>query len=276
MIKKNSPSQNLTVAAMQLNSGTDVQKNLDHIQFEIENLSKIPDVLVLPEVFNYRRMNMTEKNYSESLTGRSIQFLQESARENKMHIIGGSIPETGQDNKAYNTSVVIEPSGEILGTYRKMHLFNVSIDGKNINESNRYLYGDQPEIVTIHGWKFGLSICYDLRFPELFRWYFNHGAEVLVIPSSFIYETGKKHWHILCQARAIENQCFVIAPNQCGIGANDIKTYGHSLIVDPMGSIIAEADEEKCMTILADLNREEINSFRENFPIKNHQRKELN
>ena len=276
MIKKNRAKEKLLVAAMQLNSGTDVQKNLDQIRFQIDKLTQIPDILVLPEVFNYRRMNTNQQNYSEGISGKSIQFLSEIAKELDIHIIGGSIPETTVDNKAFNTTVVIDPKGEIVGIYRKMHLFNVSVNGKNIKESNRYLSGDQPKIVTIHGWKIGLSICYDLRFPELFRWYFNHGAEIIAIPSSFIFETGKQHWHILCQARAIENQCFVIAPNQCGIGANDIKTFGHSLIVNPHGTVLAEANEDNAMTILADLDRNVMANFRQNFPIKNHQRKELN
>ena len=276
MNKKHRANSKLTVAAMQLNSGTDVQKNLDCIKSELDSLPKVPDVLVLPEVFNYRRMNFHEKNYTEKLSGKSIQFLQQSAKDMNMFIIGGSIPETGINNKAYNTSVVIDPSGEIYGIYRKMHLFDVMLEDKNILESNKYIPGTKPEIIDIHGWKVGLSICYDLRFPELFRWYFNHGAEILAIPSSFVFETGQKHWHILCQARAIENQCFVIAPNQCGIGANDIKTFGHSLIIDPMGDVIAEAGEDHCTTIIAELDRESMNNFRSNFPIKNHQRKGLN
>ena len=276
MAKKNRGKKKLAVAAIQLNSGEDVQKNLDAVKKQLDQMVEYPQVLVLPEVFNYRSISNHNDPYSEGLDGKSIQYLKTVAKDMGMHIIGGSITEKSINNKSFNTTVVIDSNGEIMGMYRKMHLFDVELDGKSIRESNRYLAGNQPKIVTILGWKVGLSICYDLRFPELFRWYFNHGAEIMVIPSSFTYETGQKHWHILCQARAIENQCYVIAPNQCGTGANSTKTFGHSLMIDPMGQVLAEADDGTNMTISAELKKININNVRKRFPIKQHQRLELN
>ncbi|RAP23168.1 hydrolase [Candidatus Marinamargulisbacteria bacterium SCGC AG-343-K17] len=276
MDKKNRGNEKLSVTAIQLSSGEDVQKNLDEVNSQVDQLEESPNILVLPEVFNYRTESNHEDPYSEELDGKSIQFLKQLAKGRGMHIIGGSITETGPNNKAYNTTVVINDSGQVIGTYRKMHLFDVSLGGKSIRESNRYMSGNQPEIVDILGWKVGLSICYDLRFPELFRWYFKAGVDMVVIPSSFTYETGKKHWHILCQARAIENQCYVIAPNQCGIGANNTNTFGHSLIINPMGEIMAEADDASNMSISAHLIKSSLDNIRRQFPIQEHQRKELN
>ena len=275
MDKKNRVKEKLTVAALQLNSGADVHHNLNQVQNLVGQMNKLPDILVLPEVFNFRSFGNHEAPYSESLNGPSIECLKALAIEKKMHIIGGSITETSTNQKAFNTTVVIDDHGQIIGIYRKMHLFDVTLTDKNICESNRFKAGNRPTIVSILGWKIGLSICYDLRFPELYRHYFRSCVDMVVIPSSFTYETGKQHWHILCQARAIENQCFVIAPNQCGIGANNTKTYGHSLIIHPNGTVLAESDDSAIEYITAELEKSDVSTLRHRFPTIKHQRSEI-
>jgi nitrilase len=276
MDKKNRLKDKLMVSAIQMNSGDNFQDNIRQVKHLVDGLDRVPDILVLPEVFNYRSFGNHDDAYSESLNGPSVQFLKALAIEKKMHIIGGSITETTSEEKAYNTTVVIDHAGEIMGTYRKMHLFDVTLDNGQIMESNRFKAGSQPLIVSIYGWKIGFSICYDVRFPELFRYYFKESVDMVVVPSSFTDETGKKHWHILNQARAIENQCYIIAPNQCGVGANNTKTYGHSLIIGPSGQILAEADDASMMGITHECDKEKINQLRLSFPTKSHQRVELN
>jgi predicted amidohydrolase len=276
MDKKNRLKRKLMVSAIQMNSGPNQDDNMAQVKHLVGGLGQVPDILVLPEVFNYRSIGNHDDPYSESLNGPSVQFLKALAIEKKMHIIGGSITETTSGNKAYNTTVVINDAGEIMGTYRKMHLFDVSLDNAQILESNRFKPGSQPLMVSMFGWKIGFAICYDLRFPELFRYYFKESVDIVVVPSSFTYETGQKHWHILNQARAIENQCYIIAPNQCGIGANATKTFGHSMIVAPSGQILAEADDKSVMGITHECDKETMTQLRQRFPIKSHQRVALN
>lgn len=276
MDKKNRLKGKLMVSAIQMNSGPNLEDNMAQVKHLVGELDRVPDILVLPEVFNYRSFGNHEDPYSESLNGPTVQFLKAMAIEKKMHIIGGSITETTNENKAYNTTVVINDIGEIMGTYRKMHLFDVTLDNTQILESNRFKAGAQPLIVSIFGWKIGFSICYDLRFPELFRYYFKESVDIVVVPSSFTYETGKKHWHILNQARAIENQCYIVAPNQCGIGANTTKTFGHSMIIAPSGQILAEADDQSVMSITYECDKKQIIQLRQRFPTKSHQRMALN
>lgn len=272
MRKKNRDKPSLRIAAIQLDSGPDVNENLKKVEHMFNVLDPMTDVVVLPEVFNFRRNAPDIRMYSEHLNGQSAQVLMAYAKKMNITIIGGSIMETSNTHNAYNTSMVVNPAGEIIAAYRKIHLFDVELEDQTIKESNESIPGHHPEMSNIDGWNMGLSICYDIRFPELFRWYMNHGADVLVIPSSFTHETGKKHWHILCQARAIETQCYVIAANQCGVGAGGAQTYGHSLIIDPWGGIIAEADETTEGIIYGTLDKTFLEDIRKKFPVKSHQR----
>ena len=130
--------------------------------------------------------------------------------------------------------------GDIQATYRKVHLFNAIVGGVRLFESDYFISGTEPQISQIKNFKIGFSICYDLRFPEFYRYYFKNDVDILCIPSSFTSKTGKDHWNPLCKARAIENQSYVLAPNQYGLGSGRVKTYGHSLIINPWGKVIAE------------------------------------
>ena len=266
MQKTNSVKDELIISMIQMNSIDDVDKNLNKIKALAESIKKT-DVIVLPEMANYRHQAISN-DYEEDLSGPTIQFFKQLAIQKSAHIITGSMIEASNTNKSYNTLVVINPDGEVIKTYRKMHLFDVDIESTQIKESKRFQAGGSPEIVTINGWKVGLSICFDLRFPELYRWYFNQGVEAVVIPSSFTYKTGERHWHILCRARAIENQMYVIAPNQTGIGAGNKPTYGHSIIVDPEGEIIGEMNDTEDGVVTQKINKLSIANTRTKMPVK--------
>ena len=193
MSKKNSPESHLNVLALQLNSTQDKAANLNQVQQLLSEV-QVQDthLIVLPEVFNYRPNAYFDFNQAETLNGESIEFIKQLAIRLNCYVVGGSFIEKSINNKAYNTSIVVDPMGNIINTYRKIHLFDVDIDNINIQESRHFLAGKMPQITTVFGWKIGLSICYDLRFPELYRYYFKHGVDIITIPASFTYKTGEK------------------------------------------------------------------------------------
>ena len=277
MDKKYIPSPKITVGVIQMNSSENIQKNLEEVNKLLTKMKTMPDILVLPEMFNYRKQGSDKEHYSETINGPTIQWLKEVSINKKVWILAGSIAETSNESgKSYNTCFVLNPNGEIIEKYRKMHLFDAMLNNKKIHETNHFLAGDSPKIIEILGWKIGLAICYDLRFPELFQYYFHHKVDAVILPSSFTYQTGEKHWHILCRARAIENQCYFIAPNQYGIGAGGKETYGHSLVVNPNGEIITEIKSAITIIKSCDLLYEEITNFRRQLPVIQHKREKLN
>lgn len=270
MSKKHSLKQNLNVALVQTNSSTDTKQNLQSIDQQLSSLKSKPvDVIILPEMFNSRAQK-NKKPDAEPLNGPTLQWLKDCARTHEATMVGGSITERGPGNKNYNTMIVVNPSGEIVDTYRKIHLFDVNVNNTSIHESRQYHSGNQPKVITINGWRFGLSICYDIRFPELYRTYFKQRVDAILIPASFTKATGEKHWKILCQARAIENQAFVLAPNQCGLGAGGVDTYGTSLAVDPDGHIINQGNETQPEVMLVELKYSILENVRQQMPNHDH------
>ena len=262
------------VAAIQMASGENKEKNLAHAEKLINTAAKSRAFFIaLPEVFNFRGNLNEAGKMAEPIPGPSTNLISNLAKEHKVWILIGSMMEKDKkDSKPYNTSFLINPKGELIAKYRKIHLFDIKLKGKEILESSRNKAGKTPKIVSIENVKFGLSICYDLRFPELYRHYSEKGAEVICIPSSFTKLTGEAHWHTLIRSRAIENLSYVIAPNQAGIGSGGIKTYGHSLIVDPWGKILAEGPSENEVVIYADINLDYLNTIRKNLPALKHRK----
>ncbi len=232
----------LRVTLVQIDSLPEQEENLARVRELLENISQ-PDLIVLPEVFSCRGSDDDYRAAAENLrAGPTACELAELAKERNAWIVGGSIME--KDNgRIYKTLIVCNRSGELVKTYRKIHLFSLHEDGKEkVSESRVCTPGKSPETVEIEGWKFGLSICYDLRFPELYLHYTAAQCDAILAPSDFTLETGRDHWHVLTRARAIENQCFLIAPNQWGTNRKTgIESYGHSLAVGPWGQILAEA-----------------------------------
>ncbi|OGI13235.1 MAG: hypothetical protein A3I68_02280 [Candidatus Melainabacteria bacterium RIFCSPLOWO2_02_FULL_35_15] len=279
----------LKVAAAQMSSGSNKEKNLAQAKKLITlAVRKKARFIVLPEVFNYRGNLNEAVKFAESVPGYSTDLISRLAKKYKIWILIGSMLETAGAGRAarktsgprsqsgrdlpFNTSVLINPNGKIVTKYRKIHLFDIRLKGKEILESGRNQAGKNPKLAKIENIKAGLSICYDLRFPELYRHYSRAGAKIICIPSSFTRLTGEAHWHTLIKARAIENLSYVIAPNQAGIGSGGIKTYGHSLIVDPWGKILAEGPANGETVIFADIDLEYLKQVRKNLPALEHRK----
>ncbi len=279
---------NLKVAVIQMKSGSEKDKNLKEAAKLINQaIKKKAKFIALPEVFNYRGNLIEAVKFAESIPGQSTNLISALAKKHKVWILIGSILERTRstkhearsiknDLKPFNTSVLINPEGEIVAKYRKIHLFDIKLKGKEILESSRNQAGKNPKLVEVgfkpNSIKIGLSICYDLRFPELYRAYSKSGAKIICVPSSFTKPTGEAHWHTLIKARAIENLCYVVAPNQAGIGSGGVRTYGHSLIVDPWGKVLAEASADKEEVIFAEIELDYLEKIRKNLPALEHRK----
>jgi predicted amidohydrolase len=241
----------LNTSAVQMRSTGDLGANLESVkQLVGEAAAAGARLVVLPECFSFLgRAEGDKLAAAELLDGKGpvLSALAALCRQHSIWIIGGGTPESvpGDDKRAFNTLVVVDPAGTLVTTYRKIHLFDVDIPGgATLKESNSTVAGDGLHVVEIDGVKVGLSICYDLRFPELYRrLVIEMGAEVVVIPAAFTAHTGAAHWHVLMRARAIENQVWIVAPAQWGKHNEKRESYGHSLIVDPWGVIVAERAE---------------------------------
>jgi predicted amidohydrolase len=204
---------------------------------------------------------------------KNIALSQKLARELKLWILIGSVSLPSSEGKCWNRSLLIDANGDIAARYDKIHLFDVTLkDGETYKESNRIEGGS--EAVTAHTpWgRLGMSICYDVRFPHLYRTLAQSGADFLSVPAAFTYTTGTAHWHSLLRARAIENGTFVFAPAQCGMHPGKRRTYGHSVIINPWGEIIAEASEDKPGIITASIDTGEIQKARAMIPSLAHDR----
>jgi predicted amidohydrolase len=244
-------------AAIQLKSTNDylhnVNKSIDFINEASKNGAK---VVALPEVFTFIGDNKeTDFSYIQSLEGDLVKLLSETSKKNCIYLIAGSIHELISNNdKSFNTTIVFSPDGEILDTYRKIHLFNASFLGQD-KESNKFEFGDNEQAVIINTdlGNFGLTICHDLRFPEMFRKLSIKGADIIFVPSAFVMKTGKDHWEVLLRARAIENQVYIVAPAQFGKHNERKESYGNTMIVDPWGKVIARASDRE-QVIYADID----------------------
>ncbi|MEO1173631.1 MAG: carbon-nitrogen hydrolase family protein [Myxococcota bacterium] len=202
---------------------------------------------------------------------RLLEPLRGIARTEELVLFVGSVPEVSpEDGRAYNCSVVLGRAGEILATYRKVHLFDVELpDGTAVRESDGWLAGTEPACVEVDGWKVGLSICYDLRFPEHYRMLVDLGADVIMVPSAFTLQTGKDHWEPLLRSRAIENQCYVIAAAQWGEHFPGRTTWGKSMVIDPWGTVLATAPE-RASSVIATLDPAAQERVRARFPSLQH------
>ncbi|MBF0479865.1 MAG: carbon-nitrogen hydrolase family protein [Candidatus Omnitrophica bacterium] len=256
-------SVKMKVALIQMSAGKDKTKNVEKsVDFVNNAVAQKAKFILLPEVFNYRGFLSTDKikNVAEEVPGYSLEALLKIARNKKVYILAGSVYEKVRGNtKVYNTSVLISPSG-VSAVYRKKHLFSWSSGRKNkiIEESQIFLPGKRLALARVEKFNVGLSVCFDVRFAEMFQEYCRKGAEVLCVPSAFLKQTGQAHWEILLRCRAVENLCYVLAPNQCGIDERGIETFGHSMIVSPWGEILAEASGTKEEIIFAHMNKKNL------------------
>ncbi|MEA2392387.1 MAG: deaminated glutathione amidase [Solirubrobacteraceae bacterium] len=235
----------LPVAAVQLNAGTEKQANIDRAgQLVAQAAAAGARLVVLPEKWNGFGSSKILRACAEGLDdGESVAAMRDWAREHGIHLVGGSITERSESGRLFNTSLVFDPRGELVATYRKIHLFDVEVGGHVYRESDVEDPGEEIATVDVEGWTVGLSVCYDLRFPELYRILTLRGANVLVVPAAFTMATGRDHWELLLRARAVENQCYVIAAGDWGEHPGGRRTYGRSMIVDPWGVVIAQASD---------------------------------
>ena len=261
----------MRVAAVQLNSNGDKSRNLEVAERLVRAAAADGAALVaLPEKWNLLAAGEELLAGAEPLDGPSLAAARAWARELGVHVLAGSVAEaTGE--RAFNTSVLIGPDGEDLAVYRKVHLFDVEAGGVTYRESAHEQPGAELATAPAGELVVGLSVCYDLRFPELYRILALRGADLLTVPSAFTTATGRDHWEVLLRARAIEDQAFVLAPNQVGTAPPHFDSWGHSAIVDPWGRLLAVAGPGECF-VAADLDLAERERVRESLPSLAHRR----
>jgi predicted amidohydrolase len=250
-----------------MNSSAEVDANLATAERLVRGAAADgAELVVLPEKWNLLGAAEALLEGAETLDGPTLTAASGWARDLGVHLVAGSIPERLPDaDKVANTSVLIEPDGEIVAVYRKIHMFDVDVGGVSYRESAHEEAGAEPVLGTAGDVRIGLTVCYDLRFPELYRVLAVEGARVITVPSAFTSVTGAAHWEVLLRARAIEDQVFVIAANQTGKAQPHYDSHGHSMIVDPWGSILAAAGGEECF-VGAELDFAEQDRVRESLP----------
>jgi predicted amidohydrolase len=258
----------LRVACVQLNAGSDKAVNLDKAERLVARAAATgADVVLLPEKWNaIGSPDVFRANAEPVEGGETFQALSRWARQHGVTIVGGSVTERREGReKLSNTSPVYDPQGELIALYRKIHMFDVEVGGQMYRESETEEPGEEPVVCEAESWRVGLTVCYDVRFPELYRIEALEGAELITVPAAFTLFTGKDHWELLLRARAVENQLYVAAANQWGSTAPGKASYGRSMIVDPWGIVLAVAPDEDTV-ISAELDRVRLRRVRESLP----------
>lgn len=262
-------------AAIQMCSKPDLEKNLVQAEELIElAVRRGAELIGLPENFAFMGAEEDKLSQSADIALKAEKFLKTMAQRFQVTLLGGGFPVPVQDQpqKAYNTALLIEPGGQEAARYHKAHLFDVNVpDGNTYQESSTVMAGkDLPPLYVSDTYgKIGLSICYDVRFPELYRYLSDKGADILFVPAAFTAYTGKDHWKVLLRARAIENTCYIIAPAQTGNNYERRYTHGHAMIIDPWGVILADAGEETGVAI-AEINASRLEQVRRQMPSLQH------
>ena len=265
----------MRVGVIQLNSGNDLKSNLAYAD---DWLSRAADagveLVVLPENFAFMSSDDAEKHQVAEVEESSsvLAFLAAQAKRLGIAIVGGTVALKSEGSESLrNACPVFSATGECVAIYDKMHLFDVDLPGETWRESDIVEAGAQPVSCDIGDWRLGLSICYDLRFPELYRYYSYKGCQILTVPSAFTEPTGKAHWETLLRARAIENQCYVLAAAQNGTHPGGRQTWGHSMIVDPWGEVLSVCRESEGL-IMADIDLDRVGEVRRMLPALSHRR----
>jgi predicted amidohydrolase len=261
----------LRAACVQLTAGPDKHENVAKADVLVERAAAAGAQLVLlPEKWNGVGGRETLEALAEPLDdGETVATMRDWARRHGLWLVGGSITERRDGRERFsNTCCVFAPDGGLAAVYRKIHLFDVEVGGQVYRESDAEEPGDEL-VVADAAWPVGLSVCYDLRFPELYARLAAAGAELLTVPANFTLATGRDHWHVLLRARAIESQCYVLAAGQVGEPVPGRQSYGHSLVVDPWGTVLAEAPDEETV-VVADLDRDRLRRIRASLPSLAH------
>ena len=297
----------LKTALVQMSAGADKEANVAKARGMVERAArKGARFVLLPEVFSFVADASLWREAAETIPGPTSRRLAALARKLRIHLLAGSILESsyvGGDpcvpplvvsrssrrkegphmggplqekrDRCSNTSLLIAPSGRVVGRYRKMHLFTVRLpDGVVFDEIDHTAPGERPAVAKTPFGRVGLTICYDARFPELYRALMLMGADIVTVPSAFTAFTGRAHWEVLLRARAIENQVFVLAPNQVGTSATGVEFYGHSLVVDPWGTVLAEGSEREEI-VFAEIDTARIREVRGRLLALRHVRRDI-
>ncbi|GGN59658.1 carbon-nitrogen hydrolase family protein [Oceanobacillus indicireducens] len=265
------------VAAIQMDSQNDKQENIKKADSMIrEAVLKGAELVTLPEYFNFIGEEKEEEENAEYIeSGETVVFLKNIAKELNVWLHGGSILEKVDGNeKYYNTTLFINKNGEVVSAYRKIHLYDVEINnGPSHLESKTKNFGTEIVVSDTDFAKIGLTICYDVRFPELFRLQALEGAEIAIVPAEFTLFTGRDHWEVLLRARAIENQLYVIAPGQIG-NKPAFQSYGRSMIVDPWGTVIATSSDKESV-LISEIDLAYLRGLRKQVPSLSNRRPEV-
>ena len=265
-----------TVACVQTTTGRDIAANVDTTGVMVRDAAKAgADFVLLPETVNLMELDRQarEEKIADDGGDAGLSGFCALAKETGVWLLAGSLVKRTDDAKAANRSFLIDANGEVKAHYDKIHMFDVDLgDGEVHRESNVYEAGSRMVTADLPWGTLGLSVCYDLRFPHLYRALAKQGgADFLTVPSAFTRPTGKAHWHVLLRARAIENGCYVFAPAQCGEHENGRKTFGHSLIINPWGEILADGGEEPGF-VSAEVDPAEVTAARAKIPALTHDR----
>ena len=260
-------------AAIQMTSKPDLENNLVEAEDLIELAVKRGAELVsLPENFSFLGEEKEKLAEAQEIATQSEKFLKTMAQKFQITVLGGGFPVPVDSGKVYNTALLIGPNGKELSRYHKVHLFDVNLpDGNTYRESNTIMAGknEPPIYASQELGNLGLSVCYDVRFPELYRHLSQQGADIFFVPAAFTAYTGKDHWQVLLQARAIENTCYVIAPAQTGLHYGIRNTHGHAMVIDPWGVILADAGNEPGVAI-AEISPARLKHIRQQMPCLQH------
>lgn len=271
-------SAELVVANVQMTSIDDVEANLQQMETLLQDVFKTaqPRLVCFPENCLYLRLTEGEKIPGFDITDPLFHRVSEWAKSYKAYLHLGSVPLL-LDGHMYNSSVLVTPQGTLQPTYQKMHLFDIQLEGqKAIRESDAFRHGQRPNIIEVDDWKVGETICYDIRFAELFSQYARKEVDLILVPAAFLMKTGEAHWNILLRARAIESQAFIVASAQGGshkgVRGGTRETYGHSTVIDPWGVVMSELPEHKTGFTISTLSRSSIERVRAQIPMKFHRR----
>jgi len=262
------------IAVCQIDITRDKSANLKNAELLIREASEKAEMVILPEMFNCPYNAKYFPEFGEVYPGETTELLGRLAKELNIYIIGGSIPEIDGEG-IYNTSYSFNPMGELIGKHRKVHLFDVDIKGGiTFKESDTLSPGDAVTVIETEYCKIGIGICYDMRFPELIRSMVLEGAEMIVIPAAFNLTTGPVHWHTTAKARAIDNQVYFVTASPARSEFLSYKAYGHSLIVNPWGDIIGEAEEGQGI-VYGEVDLDYVQKVRNELPLLKHRRTEV-
>lgn len=267
-----------TIAVTQMTSIDNVEANLQQIKSLLKEIfdQDQPQLVCFPENCLYMRVVEGEKIEGLHLSDPAFKALAELAKTYKTNLHLGSVP-LFIEGHLYNSSVLVDSQGAVRPTYQKMHLFDIHLEGqKPIRESDVFRHGSEPHVLSLEGWRLGETICYDIRFAELFSQYARQEVDAILVPAAFLVKTGQAHWETLLRARAIESQAYILASAQGGVhtgkNGHTRETFGHSLVIDPWGTVIGHVEEAQMGFIIAKLSHERIHRVRQQIPMKAHRR----